>query len=253
MNISESIYHFVVGFLTKDQYAHLFGNLSTFCFFLVYVPQFFMYCKRRSVDGFSVSSVVLKLFGSSFLFVNSVFKHASHPIILYGFSNTIEHMLFLVQYFLFAHDWRPLVFISLPIVPYMICKLMPELLFFTDYVKPVTQMFSSIPQIYDCFKVGTTKYVSMLSQHLHFIGSIFGFLMLIIEQDLSFHSWFLYANSFIQAFSIYIAAAWFGELRFSETIVNTDETEQSDSFDSEQEKLLNSYDIFGLSKYYEES
>jgi hypothetical protein len=56
----------------------------------------------------------------------------------------------------------------------------------------------------------------MYGQHLHWLGSMFGFMMLIVQQNFSFIPWFLYANSFLQAYLIYIMAAWYGELRFSD-------------------------------------
>ncbi|OHT03758.1 PQ loop repeat family protein [Tritrichomonas foetus] len=247
MNISVLIYHIITSLWTRSQYAHFFGNISTLCFFLVYIPQIYMVFSLRSTEGFSLSSAKLKLLGSAFLCVNSIFKGDSLPLILYGFLNTVELIFLLLPFFLFNGEWKPLLYIGVVFIPLFICKFMPELIPFTDYIKPITQLMSNIPQLYQCMKVGTTRYVSMFSLHLHFGGSIFGFMMLIILQNFSFYSWFIYGNSFLQAFSVYIAAAWFGELRFFDAIEEENENENTSdglnitlfTFNEEEQELDN--------------
>jgi hypothetical protein len=210
------LFHFVTSAGTREEYAHIFGDLSSVCFFLVYVPQFLFNYRRRSVMGFSLSSVVLKLFGSSFLFVNSVYREAPFPYIIYGLLNTVEHSLFLAQFLLYGKQIRPLLFIATPILPWFICEYFPELIKVTDLVKPVTQLISSVPQLLASIAVKTTTGLSMYGQHLHLIGSILGFMMLLLQQNFSFFAWFLYATAFFQAYSIYILAAWYGELRLTD-------------------------------------
>jgi hypothetical protein len=87
---------------------------------------------------------------------------------------------------------------------------------YTDAIKPLSQLVSNIPQIIACVKLHTTTGLSMYGQHLHFAGALFGFMMLILQQNFSFVAWFLYANSFAQTYSIYTLAAWYGELRLSD-------------------------------------
>jgi hypothetical protein len=210
------LFHFVTTAGTRDEYSVIFGDLSSFCFFLVYIPQFIFNLRRRSVVGFSLSSTVLKLVGSAFLFVNSVYKEASFPYILYGLLNTIEHILFLFQFLLYGHQTKPLLFVATPLVPWFICEYFPEFIKYTDLVKPLTQLISCFPQLYACMDIQTTMGLSMYGQHLHFVGSVFGFMMLLLQQNFSFVAWFLYGNSFFQAYSVYVLAAWYGELRWAD-------------------------------------
>jgi hypothetical protein len=216
LEIGVPLFRFVTRLGTIDEYAQALGDLSSVCFFLVYVPQFVLNCRRRSVAGFSLSSVVLKLVGSAFLFVNSVFKEASFPFIFYGLLNTVEHCLFLGQFAVYDKHFSALLLISVILIPYFICQYLPHWVKWTNLVKPGTQFLSNFPQLYHCVRVHTTTGLSMYGQHLHWLGSLFGFMMLIVEQNFSFMPWLLYANSFLQAYLIYVMAAWYGELRFSD-------------------------------------
>jgi hypothetical protein len=224
------LFHFVTTAGTREEYAQIFGDLSSVCFFLVYVPQFLFNCRRQSVMGFSLSSVVLKLVGSAFLFVNSVYKEAPFPYIIYGLLNTVEHSMFLAQFLLYGKQVRPLLFIATPILPWVICEYFPEFIKITDMVKPITQLISNVPQILACVAIKTTTGLSMYGQHLHFVGSILGFMMLLLQQNFSFFAWFLYTNTFFQAYSIYVLAAWYGELRL------TDESQMELAIEEGQEQ-----------------
>jgi hypothetical protein len=62
------VFRFVIRMGTRQEYSHVFGDLSTLCFFLDSVPQFILNARRGSVVGFSLSSVILELIGSPCLF-----------------------------------------------------------------------------------------------------------------------------------------------------------------------------------------
>jgi hypothetical protein len=211
------LFHFVTTAGSRQEYAAVFGDLSSFCHFLVYIPQLLFNFRRGSVSGFSLSSTILKLIGSSFLFVNSMYKEASFPYILYGLLNTVEQCLFLFQFLIYEKTVRPLIFLGTPLIPWFLCEFFPELIKLTDLVKPVTQVVSCFPQIHACIRLRTTAGLSMYGQHLHFVGGVFGFMMLVLQQNFGLLEWFLFACSFLQAYSIYILAAWYGELRWRDT------------------------------------
>ncbi|EAY03318.1 hypothetical protein TVAG_173630 [Trichomonas vaginalis G3] len=172
---------------------------------------------RESVEGFSLSSITLKLIGSAFLCINSLYNGSGFPLFLYGFLNTIEHCLFLFQFFRYGKVLYAPLLSLIVVIPYLICIFSPKLIPITDLVKPVTQFISHIPQLISCITRKTTLNVSIYSQHLHFIGSFLGCIMLILEENYNITNWILYGNTFIQAFSIYFLAAWYGELRLKES------------------------------------
>jgi hypothetical protein len=202
---------------TRAEYAIVLGDLSTLCFFLDSVPQFFFNLQRRSVHGFSLTSVLFEVVGSSFLWINSVYREAPLSVVLYGFVNTVQNFGFLVQFYVYAKRAKPLFFLACPIVPIVICEHFHSFMKYTDLVKPLTQLVSNIPQLVACMRVGTTTGLSFIGQHLHLAGSIVGFMTLILDQNFSGRTWLLYVSSFAQTYSIYALAAWFGELRISET------------------------------------
>ena len=203
----------------------LFGDMASICFFLVYIPQFLLNYKRKSVEGFSKSSVILKLIGSAFLCVNSLFNGSQFPIFLYGFLNTIEHSVFLIQFAIFGKQYFSLIYILFPIIPYLICIFFPSFIPYTDLIKPITQFVGHIPQLISCIKIGSTKGISILGEHLHYFGSILGFLMLLMTRNFNISKWVLYGNTFIQALSVYIVASCFGELRITDQINSTNEND----------------------------
>ena len=190
-----------------------FGNFASLCFLIVYIPQFYLNWKRKSVKGLSLNSIGIKLIGSSFLFINSVFKGNAFPIFLYGFLNTLQHIGFIFQFYYYDHNKRCLLFCFVPLIPYLICKLFPFLIPYTDLIKPFCQIFSHIPQLFQCIHLHTTNGISMIGQHLNFLGCIFGFCMCSILDILDLKTWLIYFNSGFQAITIYMLAFWYHEMR----------------------------------------
>lgn len=194
-------------------FACWLGNIASLCFFIVYVPQFILNYKRKSIRGFSLQSIVLKLIGASFLFVNSLFNGSPFPVFFYGFLNTFQHIAFIIQFRIYGRQKEALLFIFVPFVPLIICKAFPSLIPYTDMIKPISQIVSQIPQVYQCIKIHTTLGVSIFGQHLNFTGAILGCIMCYLTKEESFKTWTLYINSVIQSLSIYIIALWFNEFR----------------------------------------
>jgi hypothetical protein len=180
------------------------GNVASLLFFIVYVPQFILNYSRKSVQGFSLSSTVIKLLGSSFLFVNSLFNNASLPVFLYGFLNTVQHVAFLVQFWLYTRSFRPLLFIIIPVLPYLICTFLPQLIPWTDFVKPICQVASHLPQMETCIRLKTTLGVSILGQHLNFAGGVLGCIMNFLNDEKSAKIWIIYLLSGMQAYFCFL-------------------------------------------------
>ena len=201
-------------YITLSNLASFFGALSSICFTFVYLPQLFLNFSRHSVQGLSLSSIVLRLFGSVFLCENSLFNNSPSSIFYYGLTNTIEHSLMLIQYANYTKKYIYIFFLFVPFLPLLIYYISPNLLSLTDYVKPITQVIGFIPQLICCIQQGSTLSISLISQHFHYLGSLFGFTMLILSNEYHVRKWILYGNTFIEAYSFYILSAWYGEFRF---------------------------------------
>ncbi len=60
---------FAPAWLVDEHLAIQFGLLSTLLFSVVYLPQLWLNYRRKNTDGFSESSMSIKLMGASFLSV----------------------------------------------------------------------------------------------------------------------------------------------------------------------------------------
>ena len=194
------------------------GSIASFCFFIVYVPQFCLNMKRKSVAGFSLHSTIIKYIGSAFLCFNSLFNGAGFPVFLYGLLNTFQHGLFLVQFWMYSSNKYSILFIFIAAIPYLLATYFPYTIQYTDYVKPLCQVLSHIPQVIQCIKLHTTTGCSLMGQHLNLIGSIFGLIMCYLEDEKSIKTWIIYFNSGFQAISLYLIAFWYHEMRFFDNI-----------------------------------
>lgn len=193
--------------------AYWLGNIASFSFFIVYVPQFILNFRRKSCRGFSLQSIAIKLFGSAFLFVNSIFNHSPFPVFLYGFLTTSQHIAFLFQFWLYGGSYFPLFLSLLPALPFLICTQTPSLLPLTDFVKPISQIGSHISQLWQCLKLRSTRGVSLFGQHLNFAGGLMGCAMCALLNEQSVKTWMLYVNSVMQAVTMYAVAVWYKEMR----------------------------------------
>jgi uncharacterized protein with PQ loop repeat len=176
------------------------GNIASFAFFVVYVPQFVLNFRRKSCKGFSLQSTAIKLIGSSFLCVNSLFNNSGFPVFLYGFLNTVQHIGFLVQFWIYGGSCFTMCLSLIPFIPLCICMAVPRLIPFTDLVKPFCQIASHIPQLRQCLKMRSTIGVSMFGQHLNFAGCVLGCWMCALLNEQSMKTWVIYVNSGLQAY-----------------------------------------------------
>lgn len=186
--------------------------ITSVMFTLLYVPQMLLNRRRKSVEGFSSQAIVIKLFGAAFLTVNSLYTGEAIPVIAYGTLNVAQHSLFMLQFFTYAkiHNFRYLVCIIVaPLLPYLAALYFPGSLVVTNYFKPLSQVFSIVPQLLECRRLQTASGVSLLSQHLNFLGGLMGIYMCSIIPPKSSITWFLYINSCGQAFCIYAMWLWY--------------------------------------------
>ena len=206
------------------------GNIASILFFSVYMPQFFLNYQRKSVKGFSLPSVAIKLTGAAFLGVNSLFNGAGFPVFLYGVLNSLQHVIFILQFWIYNKNNKVLLFLLIPVFPTILAILIPQTIKYTDMIKPVCQIASHLPQLAECIRLKTTLGCSLFGQHLNFTGAILGILMCILTNEKSSKTWLLYINSVFQATSIYALALFYGEWRFIDKKKNQTNTEATPNY-----------------------
>jgi len=81
--------------------AESLGLIATICFFVQYIPQMWLNFKRSSTRGFSSLGIIIKLVGACFLFVNAWVIGETVSVVLYGFSNVLQHSVFMLQFWLY--------------------------------------------------------------------------------------------------------------------------------------------------------
>ncbi|EGG25193.1 transmembrane protein [Cavenderia fasciculata] len=211
---------------TSTSTYYLFGMLATGCFVLQYIPQMYLNYSRKSVQGFSLHSVVIKLIGAAFLFVNSSLTGETIPVILYGLFNVLQHTIFIFQFSIYSKESSnsSLPFIGFPAIPYLIGYLYPQSLYITNSIKPLTQLFSHIPQAVLCVRDKTTTGVSLSSQYLNFFGGIAGAIMCYGIPPVSFLTYLIYYNSVLQAASIFILYFYYDYNKLIHTGVKDDKS-----------------------------
>eukprot|EP01113_Clastostelium_recurvatum_P025121 TRINITY_DN3019_c0_g1_i4.p1 TRINITY_DN3019_c0_g1~~TRINITY_DN3019_c0_g1_i4.p1 ORF type:complete len:244 (+),score=70.08 TRINITY_DN3019_c0_g1_i4:78-809(+) len=204
-----------------------FGVVSSVCFAFQYIPQAYLNYQRKSVRGFSTTGITLKLIGASFLLANSWLNGETYPVIMYGLLNVMQHSAFMIQFSMYPSDEehadqtkrltrdertgreRFLLWLLFPFLPLLLGQLAPSTMAITNYIKPITQLLSHIPQLKVCYDLASTAGVAMLSQHLNFIGGALGLYMCFVIPPVSSTTYIIYFNSCFQALSLYAMALYF--------------------------------------------
>jgi len=194
---------------TPTLVAHYFGIVSSICFGIQYLPQTWLNFRRKSVKGFSTHGIIIKLFGASFLLVNSYLNGETFPVICYGLVNVIQHSIFILQFYFYTQESNYLQWLLFPAIPFLIGKNWPETLVFTNTIKPITQILSHVPQLKVCYDLQTTSGVSITSQHLNLVGGLLGMYMCYIIPPVSTMTYLIYVNSIFQALSLYAMALYY--------------------------------------------
>uniref|UniRef100_A0A7S1PHT6 Mannose-P-dolichol utilization defect 1 protein homolog n=1 Tax=Percolomonas cosmopolitus TaxID=63605 RepID=A0A7S1PHT6_9EUKA len=191
------------------QLAELAGYIATICFTLQYAPQAYLNYKRKSVQGFSTTGVLIKLVGASFLAVNAILLGEALPLCIYGIFNVSQHVIFMIQFAFYMKQKKFFWFCALPLIPLIVGVSLPETIPLTNTLKPISQLTSHLPQLYLSYKKRTTEGVSLSTQHLNVIGGFCGLFMYSFIEAKSFMTVLVYWNSLFQAFSLYALAVYF--------------------------------------------
>mmetsp|Transcript_5196 Transcript_5196/g.5658 ORF Transcript_5196/g.5658 Transcript_5196/m.5658 type:complete len:220 (+) Transcript_5196:20-679(+) len=197
--------------------AYFAGIFASFCFTVQYIPQAWHNYKRQSVRGFSAIGIIIKLIGAAFLFSNTFIQGETVAVVMYGLFNVTQHLVFMVQFSSYGSgdipgDKRFLWWLLFPLVPLLCGIYYPDSIHFTNYFKPIAQVLSHLPQLYECYRIKTTSGVSLTTQHLNVVGGLAGLFMCYIIPPKASTTYLIYSNSILQALSIYMLAAFFGEL-----------------------------------------
>jgi uncharacterized protein with PQ loop repeat len=236
---SESfLYQLWLYFATNELLAHTAGVFSSLCFLLQYVPQIVWNYSRKSVRGFSAVGIIMKLVGASFLLINALLTGENSAVVLYGLCNVVQHSIFMFQFSTYTHDdshksegdlkelpqqsekgsvkeafterkEQFLAWLFFPILPIFMGFYFPETMYFTNSIKPFTQVISHLPQLKVCWQLKTTNGVSLTSQHLNFVGGIAGLYMCLVLPPVHSTTYLIYVNSILQALSLYALAVYY--------------------------------------------
>eukprot|EP01084_Bolivina_argentea_P249077 416816_1 len=200
--------------LNAHHIGQFLGMTATFCFTLQYAPQAIQNFQRKSTKGFSSTGIIIKLVGAAFLMINAYLTGETTSVVLYGVFNVIQHSIFMYQFAIYKKDYKFLVWLLFPFIPYLLGLLSPSTIPLTNSIKPGAQIFSHIPQLYVCYQLKTASGVSLKTQHLNMIGGLAGMIMCIIIEPKSTMTYFLYINSMFQAISLYIVAIIYDNYTF---------------------------------------
>jgi len=187
----------------------LLGYFATICFSIQYIPQTYLNYKRKSVEGFNATSILIKLFGASYFTVNSYLIGEETSVVLYGAFNVAQHVLFMIQFARYTKRRIFYFYALFPIVPYLMGFLYPQTIPITITIKPITQILSHLPQLYETYMRRSSEGVSLVTQHLNLLGGLSGVFMYSVIPPKSFYTYMVYFTSLLQAVSLYALAVYF--------------------------------------------
>ncbi len=80
---------------------------------------------------------------------------------------------------------------------------------YTNIIKPICQVVSHIPQLYETYNKKSTEGLSLTTQHLNLLGGLAGVYMHSVIPPVSFMTRLVYINSMFQAISLYYMAIYY--------------------------------------------
>lgn len=244
----------MLGLSVYDSLSAVAGNLAAVCFFLVNIPQILMNYKRQSTEGFSSMSVIIRCFGISFHVFNGYMHNIAFPLLFAGVLLFLENLIFIIQIGIYNQAYLYLLCLMIPIPIYCIATMRPESWVYTRWVNPCTQILCYVPYVLTLVKAGTTKGISMLGQHLNFIGGICGLLMCSVGTRCDPLGWCFYLISLMQATVVFCVAIKFEEFRiFDQTKApKEDEMELNETEIEHEEELVEDLESIQLDSNLDE-
>lgn len=205
---------FLTGLSSLEDFGTWCGNLSAILFFLVELPQIILNFKRKSTEGFSSLAVIFRLFGLSFQFSFGIKGGLPVPTFIAACFLIIENIIFIFQFAYYQKKKLYLLSILLVFIGITINSIFPSSINVTKWFYSAIQVIGYIPYIMTILSVGSTLGISLLGQHLNFIGFILGVLMCVLSTTPSDTiTWLFYLLSGFQASSVFIIAMNNGEYR----------------------------------------
>ena len=190
------------------------GYVAVLCFVVQAIPQLWLNYRRQSVQGFSTSSIVVRLAGASFHTFSAIRQQAAAPIQWYGLSQILINQSFIWQISRYSGNRWVLQWLLFPLIPWVCLNYFVFLVELSMIIKPVTQITSLVPQLVTCWKQRSASGVSMHSMHCSFVGGMAGLWMCGILEHTSPLVYIVYGNSVLQSVSMYVLCWKFDGIQF---------------------------------------
>lgn len=201
-----------------DGFACWIGNVAAIVTFLQNIPQIILNLKRKSVKGFSSLSVIIRIFGTSFLMINEIIKKTSFSILLSAILLLIEYVIYIIQFIMYTSNKYYILSFLIPIPCICLSCFWKASITVTQYFPAICSILNYIPFVATVLQAHTTIGISMISQILNYSSGIFGLLQCSIECGCDTISWLFFVISIIQGVIIFIIAMAFGEYRLIDVV-----------------------------------
>ena len=189
------------------------GNISALIYFFVQLPQIYKNWQRKSTAGFSPYFLIIRFIGLSFFVVNGTIEKSPMSLLVSGYLILLTFSLLIVQHAYYNFSFQFYFVLLFPLFPALLSSFVKSSIEFTNYINPISQILCYIPFVYECLKSETTKGISLLSQHINFLGSILGIMMCTITCQCSTVGWTFHIVSMFQSIIIYLLAIDYDEFQ----------------------------------------
>lgn len=201
-----------------DNIASGCGTVAAITFFLVQIPQIFLNWSRKSTEGLSWESVLIRTFGISFHVVNGIIQEMPFPLLLTGILLLLETLILFIQFAVYKKNRLFYLGFLIPLLPIILSLSCPASIRITNWVNPATQILCYIPLVWVCVENRTTTGISLFGQHLNYMGAVLGILMCGLNCQCNVVAWVFYGISLAQVTSVYVVAFVFDEFRFVDNV-----------------------------------
>ena len=201
------------GLSTIDDVGCWLGNIGAFAFFFVEFPQIVLNFKRKSTEGFSSLSVLIRFFGIAFQISFGILGTLQKSAFLAACLLALESAVFIIQFAIYRKNKLYFLGFLLPVPGIVLTFAYPQSISVTKWFYSATQVICYFPYIITLISHGSTLGISLFGQHLNFLGAICGILMCCLTVESDIVTWFFYIFSFLQAVSVFLLAMSYDEYR----------------------------------------